>query len=45
MGLRREIGISFGFTERDVFILISHKPLELLWGYRKKEKEGEEMSG
>ena len=24
------------YGERDVFILISHKSLELLWGYRKK---------
>ena len=31
------------YRDREVFILISHKTLELLWGYREKETQSEEQ--
>ena len=43
-GLWREIGIVLGLRrEREPFISISHKPLELLWGYREKGKDKEKI--
>ena len=43
-GLRRErLELVLGLQkerEREVFISISHKPLELLWGYIWRKREG-----